>query len=113
MGKALVLACVLGGCAQDANPPPTARQFFARDVYPVLVQSCAGNTSGCHSNASSLPLVLHDSDGAYTEIVAGYAGAFASTTVLLPMPHAGGLYSPTVQDQITQWFALERDERGL
>ena len=46
LGK-LVLAglCVAAGCSDS----PKGRTYFERNVQPILLQKCAGNTSGCHS----------------------------------------------------------------
>ena len=42
----LAAALVSPGCASD-NPP--GKTYFEREIEPILVGSCAGNTGGCHS----------------------------------------------------------------
>jgi hypothetical protein len=37
-------AIVLAACAD----PPPGRTYYQRSIEPILLQSCAGNTSGCH-----------------------------------------------------------------
>jgi hypothetical protein len=43
---ACVAAAALGGCGSD-NPP--GRTFYEREIEPILIGSCAGNTGGCHA----------------------------------------------------------------
>ena len=50
MGKWLALAFV-AGCATNApapDPAAAAQTTFDRTVYPILMNSCAGNSAGCH-----------------------------------------------------------------
>ena len=45
LGPALVgLITVLAACSD----PPPRRTYYQRHIEPILVNSCAGNTSGCH-----------------------------------------------------------------
>ncbi|HLL21572.1 MAG TPA: hypothetical protein VK427_05545, partial [Kofleriaceae bacterium] len=47
MGKrALVGLCVVLAACGDSPP---GRTYYERNIEPILVQKCAGNTSGCHS----------------------------------------------------------------
>ncbi|HKE18292.1 MAG TPA: hypothetical protein VKB80_25615 [Kofleriaceae bacterium] len=39
-------AAVASGCGSD-NPP--GRTFYQREIEPILIGSCAGNTGGCHA----------------------------------------------------------------
>jgi hypothetical protein len=41
----------LGAC----NDAPPGRSYFERNIQPVLTQSCAGNTSGCHRTNTDDP----------------------------------------------------------
>ena len=40
----LAAASVLPACTE----PPPGRTYYQRNIEPILVESCAGNTSGCH-----------------------------------------------------------------
>jgi len=42
---ALAIAAAAAGCGD----PPPGRTFYQRNIEPILLQKCAGNTSGCHS----------------------------------------------------------------
>src|SRR5262245_57175525 len=75
MGKALFLAAVLVACAADSPPlvSPSAHEFFDRSVYPVLLQQCSGNTSGCHGGGggiSPVPTIGDSPDATYTMLTA-------------------------------------------
>lgn len=50
---AVVLA-VVGAAACGGDPPP-GRTYYQRNIEPILVQSCAGNTSGCHRTNAEDP----------------------------------------------------------
>ncbi|HSS01620.1 MAG TPA: hypothetical protein VLM79_31390, partial [Kofleriaceae bacterium] len=54
--SAPLLACALAalgaGCGGDSPP---GRTFYERNIEPILIQKCAGNTSGCHSTNSDDP----------------------------------------------------------
>jgi len=41
----LLLVCALIGCGDS----PPGRTYYERNIEPILLQKCAGNTSGCHS----------------------------------------------------------------
>lgn len=41
----LTVLSVAAACGGD---PPPGRTYFDRTIQPILTQSCAGNTSGCH-----------------------------------------------------------------
>ena len=44
-----VMVAAAGILAMTAcSEPPPGRTYYARNIEPILVQSCAGNTSGCH-----------------------------------------------------------------
>ena len=42
----LALAATAGGCGSDDPPGQT---FYEREIEPILIGSCAGNTGGCHA----------------------------------------------------------------
>ncbi len=44
---ALFLTVISAAAACGGDPPP-GRTYFDRTIQPILTQSCAGNTSGCH-----------------------------------------------------------------
>ena len=47
MGKRALLAiCVVLAACGDSPP---GRTYYERNIEPILLQKCAGNTSGCHS----------------------------------------------------------------
>ncbi|HTE52182.1 MAG TPA: hypothetical protein VK698_15115 [Kofleriaceae bacterium] len=43
---AAATALALGACGSD-NPP--GKTFYEREIEPILIGSCAGNTGGCHA----------------------------------------------------------------
>ena len=49
----LVVAGVLAAAA--CTEPPPGRTYYERNIEPILVQSCAGNTSGCHRTSPEDP----------------------------------------------------------
>ncbi|MBA3540751.1 MAG: PD40 domain-containing protein [Deltaproteobacteria bacterium] len=51
MHRALVglAICALGACSDS----PPGRTYYQRNIEPILMQKCAGNTSGCHSTNDS------------------------------------------------------------
>src|ERR1044071_2817025 len=53
MGLVLVLIAATGACGGGDSPP--GRTFYERNIEPILIQKCAGNTSGCHSVNSDDP----------------------------------------------------------
>src|SRR5436190_11123958 len=50
-GVLVGIAVVVAGCS-DAPP---GRTFYERNIEPILMQKCAGNTSGCHSTNADDP----------------------------------------------------------
>src|SRR4029079_15868675 len=52
-GSALLLALV--ACGSDDPPGQT---FYEREIQPILVGSCAGNTGGCHAGDSDESVAL-------------------------------------------------------
>ena len=42
---AVICAIAVAGCSDS----PKGRTYYERNIEPILVQKCAGNTSGCHS----------------------------------------------------------------
>ncbi len=48
---ALVLCATVVGCGD----PPPGRTYYQRNIEPILIQKCAGNTSGCHSTNADDP----------------------------------------------------------
>src|SRR5580765_8439357 len=42
-----VLLGVLVAAGRSDSPP--GRTFYQRNIEPILLQKCAGNTSGCHA----------------------------------------------------------------
>ncbi|HET9620264.1 MAG TPA: hypothetical protein VFP84_02780 [Kofleriaceae bacterium] len=47
----LVIAAGAAGCGDS----PPGRTFYQRNIEPILIQKCAGNTSGCHATNSDDP----------------------------------------------------------
>jgi hypothetical protein len=45
IGLAAAAAVAAGGCGDS----PKGRTFYERNIEPILLQKCAGNTSGCHA----------------------------------------------------------------
>ena len=52
---ARLLAVVLVAAAACGGDPPPGRTYYQRNIEPILVQSCAGNTSGCHRTNAGDP----------------------------------------------------------
>ena len=51
-GFAAAIACLVFGSVATlgaCTDPAPGRTFFERTIQPILMQKCAGNTSGCHS----------------------------------------------------------------
>lgn len=46
--RRLLVVVLLAAAACGGDPPP-GRTYYQRNIEPILVQSCAGNTSGCHA----------------------------------------------------------------
>jgi hypothetical protein len=120
MGKWVLLACVSAACA--SSPSETGEQYFERDAYPVLAQSCgAGNAAGCHTVSATDPVAQHfdpvfvglSPDAAYDVLTQeGYTGAFTDDAPLVSLQqHAGGPIDATTLAVIQQWFTIERDDR--
>jgi len=45
------MCLALGACGDS----PPGRTFYQRNIEPILIQKCAGNTSGCHSTNAGDP----------------------------------------------------------
>ncbi|HEU0037386.1 MAG TPA: hypothetical protein VFQ53_42540 [Kofleriaceae bacterium] len=54
-GAICALALIAFGACGDS---PKGRTFYERNVEPILVQKCAGNTSGCHSTNEGDPFAI-------------------------------------------------------
>ncbi|HUJ58862.1 MAG TPA: hypothetical protein VLX92_10230 [Kofleriaceae bacterium] len=109
MGRALIFACVLAGCAGDPAPAQTPRQFFDRNVAPILAQSCATNTAGCHAQGQSLHVALVGPDVYDAITTDGTCGEFTDAAPLLSA-HAPDQYTNAdARFVIEQWFERERD----
>src|SRR5688572_17970094 len=50
-GFALCALLVISACGDS----PPGRTYYERNIEPILVQKCAGNTSGCHSTNEGDP----------------------------------------------------------
>src|SRR5690242_10627408 len=50
-GAAVVCGLAAAGCGDS----PPGRTFYERNIEPILLQKCAGNTSGCHSTNADDP----------------------------------------------------------
>ena len=48
---ASIIASAVAGCGD----PAPGRTFFERNIQPILLQKCGGNTSGCHSTNADDP----------------------------------------------------------
>jgi hypothetical protein len=48
---AAAIAAAAAGCGDS----PPGRTFYQRNIEPILLQKCAGNTSGCHSTNTDDP----------------------------------------------------------
>jgi len=54
--RAVIFAlCALSAC--DTDEPP-GRSFYQREIEPILIGSCAGNTGGCHAASPSDPFAF-------------------------------------------------------
>ena len=52
LAGAFAVSLVLVGCSD----PPPGRTFYERTIEPILIQSCARNTGGCHTTQENDPL---------------------------------------------------------
>ncbi len=121
MGKWLALAFI-AGCATNApapDPAAAAQATFDRSVYPILMNSCAGNTAGCHAASPTDPgahinALALDSDAskAYQSVLL-YAGDFTASAPLLTAHATYAYLNPDAQAVIEDWFEQEREARGL
>lgn len=50
-----VVALAICAAAAACGDSPPGRTFYERNVEPILLQKCAGNTSGCHSTNTDDP----------------------------------------------------------
>jgi hypothetical protein len=50
--RGVLLGILLTAACSDAPP---GRTFYQRNIEPILIQKCAGNTSGCHSTNEGDP----------------------------------------------------------
>jgi hypothetical protein len=50
-GLVVLVVAAAAGCGD----PPPGRTFYQRNIEPILLQKCAGNTSGCHSTNTGDP----------------------------------------------------------
>src|SRR5215467_5889803 len=48
------IAAIATGAAGCGSSPP-GRTYYERNIEPILLQKCAGNTSGCHSTNADDP----------------------------------------------------------
>lgn len=46
--RSTFVVVAVGMAALGCGDPPSGRTFFERRIQPILVESCASNTSGCH-----------------------------------------------------------------
>jgi len=44
----LAMVGLVGGALAACSDPPPRRTYYQRHIEPILINSCAGNTSGCH-----------------------------------------------------------------
>ena len=54
VGNPTIVATLTVVAACGGDPPP-GKTYFERTIQPILVQSCAGNTSGCHRTSPDDP----------------------------------------------------------
>ncbi len=47
--ECLLVAVICSIAAAGCSDSPKGRTYYERNIEPILVQKCAGNTSGCHS----------------------------------------------------------------
>jgi hypothetical protein len=55
MMRGLALCALLAGACSEPTP---GRTFYERNIEPILLQKCAGNTSGCHSINANDPFAF-------------------------------------------------------
>ena len=49
MAMSLRLVAVVALCLAACDDPRQGKSFYDREIAPILITSCAGNTSGCHA----------------------------------------------------------------
>ncbi len=47
----IVWVAATGAAAAACSEPPPGKTYYERNIEPILLASCAGNTSGCHATA--------------------------------------------------------------
>lgn len=118
---------MLGGCKKsedeasttsaDAGPRPiTAKEYFAKSVYPVMVSAC-GNAN-CHGDGGvGSNFVRGTVEGTYLAMEAqiGYIAA-PGRSPLVNYVHKDktvGVFTSQQRNTVTQWLSLEAIERNL
>ncbi len=98
-----MLPLVVAACVDQQSPSADPPETFAREVQPILMNKCSGNTGGCHS-AGTAYLDVTD----YRTIVDTPSLNDPATTqlVFLPVPHAGGqgLLNALASQTIVNWL---------
>lgn len=110
----LLAACAGQTPAPSSVVPDTARQYYEQEVDPILRAKCAG----CHTVGQQVVAIdFYDRANSYDTIVASpVVGKYDSSAPLLAVmavEHPSLTYTQDELDKIDEWFALEREERGL
>jgi len=113
------LAVLATGCGDS----PPGRTFYERNIEPILLQKCAGNTSGCHSTnagdpyqfaAGNLDVTSFDNVQKRRDVLVPF-GAYAYPLLLIKAvpPGALKLYYDTKVTGVDPFHPLEVQHSGL
>src|ERR1700733_9689606 len=102
------------GCA--SSPPPTltpamqAQKTFNDEVYPLLMEKCSGNTTGCHAMGSVL--VLNADEPVVYQNVLPYLGDYTANAPLITSHAFPNTSVPSLLDSdalavIEDWLAQQ------
>ena len=113
--RAISCALLFTGCTsltvEPGNPSETAQVYFTRNVQPLLMAKCSGNTTGCHSDGS------HVVSFEYAALTQDLDDNFSVTSDLiqLTMPdvlHRDMGWNDDARADLTKWLQMESAARG-
>jgi len=107
LGSCVIQPLDLGKSDPDPPPPETARQFFDREVAPILATNCMA----CHDAGSTVLSLTYDSIVGDPYLNGGFVPARAA--IVQKAQHEGPALGSTDTAVIVQWLNLEAAERDL
>jgi len=113
--RAIICALLFAGCTsltvQPDNPAESAQVYFSRNVEPLLMAKCSGNTTGCHSDGSHV--VSFDYAALTRDLDDNFS--VASDMLLMTAPdalHRDWTWNDDARANIQTWLQLESAARG-